>query len=67
MDLVWGIYWSGVICAFIWFASDFYTYNVKRGVHPRMVFNNLNDIRDLFLLSLGSWLSFLFIVANNDD
>lgn len=64
--IVWEIYWIGVIVAFVWYAYDYYTFNVKRGVNPKIIFKDPEEIKNLILISLGSWLAFIFIDRNDE-
>lgn len=64
---LWTFYLIGVVVALAWATYDYYFYNVKLGKDVRYIFTNLDDIKSMFLFSLGSWLAVIMLIFKNDD
>lgn len=57
-------YILGCIIAFIAIVDRYFWFNASIGKDIRYIFSNPKDIRELFLLSLGSWVT-IFKIAND--
>ena len=66
MDII-TIYLIGFAIALIWITYDYYVFNVRHGKDVRYIFDDPNDIWDIFLFSLGSWISVISLFFSNDE
>ena len=66
MDIL-TIYLIGFAIALVWFTYEYYAFNVERGKDVRYIFDNLNDVRDIFIFALGSWISVIFLLLTEDE
>lgn len=62
MATFWFYYFIGFVIAFLMITVDYYSYNPNK-----VMFNNLDDLKKIFLFSLGSWLTVIYLVFNDDD
>lgn len=61
-------YLIGFAIALILLTYDFYKFSIENGVAPHYVFSDLNDVFNLLIAALGSWITIvIFILTYNDD
>lgn len=60
MNLIFQIYLAGVVCSLFFVSNEFIKFCQENNLDYRMAFNDPNILFNIFIDSLGSWITILF-------
>ena len=67
MNIFWLIYLSGFGAALFYISYEYIKWCIKNRLDYREGFKDVNTLSMMVLFSLGSWLTVIYLVFNDDD
>lgn len=62
----WTFYILGCLIAFIWGTIDYYGFKVRNNIYRGHVFEDIEDLFNMLIFSMGSWFAIIFLMLTND-